>query len=88
LDLKQLIVAIHPVGWIRKYVNDADVVGVNLEVEVDSENFGAFVGQKGVFVRFLDDVLRNLLGIGLRAKSVETKGKEEKGREGKRKARK
>jgi len=88
LDLKQLVVAMHPVGWIRKHVNDADVVGVNLEVEVDSENFGAFVGQKGVFVRFLDDVLRSLLGIGLRAKSVETKGKEEKGRESKRKARK
>jgi phosphate starvation-inducible PhoH-like protein len=78
LDLKQLIVAIHPVGWIRKYVNDADVVGVNLEVEVDSENFGAFVGQKGVFVRFLDEVMRNLLGIGIRAKTAESAKKEEK----------
>ncbi|MCC6049907.1 MAG: PhoH family protein [Thermofilum sp.] len=87
LDLKQLIVAIHPVGWIRKYVNDADVVGVNLEVEVDSENFGAFVGQKGVFVRFLDEVMRNLLGIGIRAKTAES-AKEEKKERRKRKARK
>jgi len=86
LDLKQLIVAIHPVGWIRKYVNDADVVGVNLEVEVDSENFGAFVGQKGVFVRFLDEVMRNLLGIGIRAKTAES-AKEEK-EERRKKARK
>lgn len=88
LDLKQLIVTMHPVGWIRKYVNEADIVGVNLEVEVDSENFGAFVGQRGVFVRFLDDVLRNLLGIGLRVKSVEVKGKQEKEKETKRKVRK
>ena len=84
LDLKQLIIAIHPVGWIRKYINDADVMGVNLEVEVDSENFGAFVGQKGIFVRFLDEVMRSLLGIGIRAKSVEAT-KEEKREEKKEK---
>lgn len=87
LDLKQLVVAMHPVSWIRKYVIDADVVGVNLEVEVDSENFGAFVGQKGVFVRFLDEILRNILGVGLRARVAEAakEGKEEKERARKRK---
>jgi len=55
-------------------------------VEVDSENFGAFVGQKGVFVRFLDEVMRNLLGIGIRAKTAES-AKEEK-EERRKKARK
>lgn len=87
LDLKQVIVAIHPVGWIRKYINNADIIGVNLEVEVNSENFGAFVGQKGVFIRFLDEVMRNLLGIGIRAKSLETAREEEKKEERRKKPR-
>lgn len=77
LDLKQLIVAMHPIGWIRRHLGEADVVGTNLEVEVDSENFGAFVGQKGIFVRFLDEAMRNLLGVGVKAKSIELR-KEEK----------
>lgn len=84
LDLKQLVASMHPVGWIRRHLRDADIVGTNLEVEVDSENFGAFVGQKGAFIRFLDEAMRSLLGVGLRARSVEAERKEEE--RGRRKA--
>ncbi|MEM1911582.1 MAG: PhoH family protein [Thermofilaceae archaeon] len=76
LDLKQLITAIHPVGWIRRYIGGVDIIATNLEVEVDSENLGAFVGQKGAFIRFLDETFHNLLGIGVKVKSVELEKKE------------
>lgn len=71
LNLGQLIVAMHPVSWVKRHMGDVDIVGTNLEVEVDSENFGAFIGQKGIFVRFLDEAMHSLLGVGVRAKSVE-----------------
>ncbi len=80
LDFKQLVCSLHPLGWIRKHVGNADIIGVNIEIEVDSENLGAFVGQKGVFVRFLDEVFRKLLGVGLKVVTVtlEEKGKAKK----------
>lgn len=78
LDFKQLIVAMHPIGWIRRHIVGVDIVATNLEVEVDSDNFGAFVGQKGTFIRFLDEVFRNLMGVGVKAKSVEIEKKEVK----------
>ncbi|MCD6357166.1 MAG: PhoH family protein [Thermoprotei archaeon] len=71
LDLKQLVCSIHPVGWIRKHVLNVDVVGVNLEVEVNSREFGAFVGQGGAYVRFLDEAFKKMLGVGVKARSVE-----------------
>lgn len=73
LDFKQLIVSVHPVSWIKRHLGGVDVVSANLEVEVDTENFGAFIGQRGIFIRFLDDVLHNVLGVGVRAKSMEMK---------------
>ncbi|MEM3964852.1 MAG: KH domain-containing protein, partial [Thermofilaceae archaeon] len=78
LDLKQLITAIHPIGWIRRHIGGVDIVATNLEVEVDSENLGAFVGQRGAFIRFLDETFHNLMGIGVKVKSVEVEKKETK----------
>ncbi|RLE70374.1 MAG: PhoH family protein [Thermoprotei archaeon] len=71
LDLRELISSIHPIGWIKKHVVNVDIVGVNLEVEVSSREFGAFVGQRGLFVRFLDEAIRSMLGVGVKARSVE-----------------
>lgn len=71
LNLKDIIRAIHPVSWIHKYVISADFVGSYIELKVDRENFGPFVGQRGVYVRFLEDVFRTLLNIGIVVKEGE-----------------
>jgi len=64
LNFKELIRAIHPVSWIHKHITDADFAGPNLQVKVRGE-FGAFVGQKGVYIKFLDSALKKLMGVGV-----------------------
>lgn len=80
LDLKQLIRAIHPVSWIYKNIVDADFMGPDIAVKVQSSAYGAFVGQKGSYVKFIDSALRKLMGVGVRAIEVpeEAEGKERK----------
>jgi len=67
LDFKELIRAIHPVPWIWKHIEDVDFAGPTLMVKVDEDSFGAFVGQKGSHVRFVDAVIRKLMGVGVKA---------------------
>ncbi len=69
LDFKELIRSIHPVSWIWKYITDVDFVGQYLTIAVRDE-IGAFVGQKGLHVRFLDNVMRKLMGVGVKAVEV------------------
>jgi len=69
LDFRELIRSIHPVSWIWKHIRDVDFVGQYLTVEVKGE-IGAFVGQRGLHVRFLDAVIRKLMGVGVRAVEV------------------
>ncbi|MEM4904301.1 MAG: PhoH family protein, partial [Desulfurococcaceae archaeon] len=71
LDFKPFIRAIHPVSWIYKHVVDVDFAGPNLAVKVESDAYGAFVGQKGGHVRFLDHFFRKLVDIGVRCYEVE-----------------
>jgi phosphate starvation-inducible protein PhoH len=66
LDFKELIRAVHPVPWIIKHIEDVDFVGNELAVKLKKES-GAFMGQKGVHVRFLDYVIRKLFGVGVKA---------------------
>ncbi|MEM2854309.1 MAG: PhoH family protein [Desulfurococcaceae archaeon] len=82
LDLKQLIRAIHPVSWIYKNIVDADFMGPDIAVKVQSSAYGAFVGQRGSYVRFIDSALRKLMGVGVRAIEVpeEVEEKERKRR--------
>ncbi|RLG82649.1 MAG: PhoH family protein [Thermoprotei archaeon] len=70
LDFKPLIRAIHPVNWIHRHIADIDFAGPDLAVKVYSEAFGAFVGQKGFHVKFIDAVLRKLMEVGVRAIEV------------------
>lgn len=67
LDFTNIIRAIHPVSWIYKHVIDADFEGPFLAVRVRSSEFGAFVGQRGFHIKFLDAVFRKLLGVGVKA---------------------
>lgn len=71
LNLKDIIRAIHPVSWIHKHVISADFVGSYIEITVDKENFGPFVGQKGIYVRFLEDIFKRLLNVGVKIKEGE-----------------
>jgi phosphate starvation-inducible PhoH-like protein len=77
LDFTNIIRAVHPVSWIYKHIVDVDFQGPYLAVKVRSDEFGAFVGQKGFHVKFLDSVFRKLLGVGVRAYEV---AEEEEGR--------
>ncbi|BEP17123.1 PhoH family protein [Pyrofollis japonicus] len=70
LDFTNIIRAVHPVSWIYKHVLDADFEGPYLAVKVRSNEFGAFVGQRGFHVKFLDAVFRKLLGVGVKAYEV------------------
>lgn len=70
LDFKQIIRAVHPVSWIYKHIVDADFAGPNLLVKVSGDSYGAFVGTKGAYVRFLDEFFRKLLGAGVKVYEV------------------
>jgi len=71
LDFKPFIRAVHPVSWIYKHVVDVDFAGPNLAVKVESNAYGAFVGQKGIHVRFIDHFFRKILDTGVRCYEVE-----------------
>ncbi|MEM4101655.1 MAG: PhoH family protein, partial [Desulfurococcaceae archaeon] len=71
LDFKPFIRAVHPVSWIYKHIVDVDFAGPYLAVKVESNAYGAFVGQKGVHVRFLDAFFTSLMDIGVKCYEVE-----------------
>ena len=70
-DLTNIIRAIHPVSWVWKRVEDVDFMGSYITVSVDEGAFGPFMGQKGVYVRFLEEITKELFGIGIRVIPVE-----------------
>ncbi len=65
-DISELIRAVHPVSWVWKRVTDIDFKGAYASIEVEEGVLGAFVGQKGSYVRFLDAITRELFGIGVK----------------------
>lgn len=70
LNFVDFIRAIHPVAWAHKHVVDADFAGPSILVKVKGE-FGAFVGQKGSHVKFMNSAFRRLMGVGLVAREIE-----------------
>ncbi len=73
MDLSSLVKSIHPVGWMRKHIVSAEIVGTNLVVYVNPEEYGAFVGKGGAHIRFLDEAMRRMLGIGVRGRHAKEK---------------
>jgi len=69
-NFAEIVRAVHPVSWAYKHVREADFIGPELAFKVDTEGYGAFVGQKGFYVKFLDSVIRRLLGVGVRVIEV------------------
>ena len=66
LDFKTLIRMVHPIAWIHKWVVDVDFMGPYLAIRIDDREAGAFLGQRGMYVRFLDAITRKLIGIGVK----------------------
>ncbi len=65
LNFREYVRAIHPVSWIHKHVVDFDFAGPQLRLVVAKGNVGPIVGQKGVYVKFIDEVFRDLFGFGV-----------------------
>ncbi len=71
LDFKDLVRAVHPTSWIWKHIKEVDFAGPNIQIKVYDDVIGAMVGQRGIYVRFLDTVFRRLLSVGVRVVAVE-----------------
>ncbi|WP_148688904.1 PhoH family protein [Methanopyrus sp. SNP6] len=65
LDFVDFIADIHPVPWIGERIVDVDIAGPNLKVWIDQKDFGPFMGQRGRYARYVEEVLQELLGMGL-----------------------
>ncbi|QOR93884.1 PhoH family protein [Thermosphaera chiliense] len=72
LDFTPFIRALHPVAWITKHVKEVDFAGPVLAVKISEEGYGAFVGQKGVYIRLIDGVFSKLLGVSVRVYEVKS----------------
>ncbi len=76
LDFKEYIRAFHPVAWIHKHVLDADFAGPQLRIVVERGNLGPMLGQRGAYIKFVDEVFQRLFGIGVYVvESEERRGK-------------
>lgn len=71
VDLTDLIRAVHPISWVWKRVEDVDFMGSYIAVKVDEGAYGPFMGHRGSYVRFLNSVMKELFGIGIRVIPVE-----------------
>jgi len=67
LDFSRLITAVHPVSWVGKHIKTVDFVGPEFQVGLTGEGIGAFLGQGGSYVKFIDAVFRKLFHVGIRA---------------------
>jgi len=71
LNLTNIIRAVHPVSWVWKRVEDVDFMGSYIAITIDEGAFGPFMGQKGIYIRFLEEIMKELFGIGIRVIPVE-----------------
>jgi phosphate starvation-inducible protein PhoH len=78
LDLKEFIRAVHPVAWIHKHIVDFDFAGNSLKLTVARGHVGPMLGQKGSYIRFLNDVMEKLIGVEVNV--VESEEEVEKAR--------
>jgi len=78
LDLKEFVRAVHPVAWIHKHIADFDFAGNSLRLVVARGHMGPMLGQRGSYIRFLNDVMEKLIGVGVHV--VESEEEVEKGK--------
>jgi len=73
LDFKEYIRAFHPVSWIHKHVLDSDFAGPELRLVVARGQLGPMLGQRGAYIKFVDEVFRRLFGFGVYVIEAEEK---------------
>jgi phosphate starvation-inducible protein PhoH len=73
LDFKEWIRAIHPILWIHKHISEVDFAGPRLRVKINKEEAGAFLGYGGSYIRFVNQIFEELLGIMVEVEQVEMK---------------
>jgi Phosphate starvation-inducible protein PhoH, predicted ATPase len=78
LDFKEFVRAVHPVAWIHKHIVDFDFAGNSLRLVVARGHMGPMLGQRGSYIRFLNDVMEKLIGVGVHV--VESEEEVEKGK--------
>ncbi len=69
--LKELVRAVHPVSWVHKHVKDADFAGPMIKFIVERSGMGPMMGQRGMYVRFLDEIVYKLVGARIRVEETE-----------------
>ncbi|MEM2196104.1 MAG: PhoH family protein [Sulfolobales archaeon] len=85
LDLNSYIRSVHPVSWIWKRTK-VNLMGSYLAIRIESENLGPLMGQKGSYIRFLEEVTMKLMGLGVKVIPVSEKTEPGKSRKKARKS--
>lgn len=76
IDITDLIRAVHPVSWVWKRVLEVDFKGAYISVEIEEGVFGAFIGQRGSYIRFLDALSKELFGIGVKVIPTDSRARQ------------
>jgi len=65
LDFVDLIRAVHPLPRSISAIKDIEIEGGDLVLYVEPGSAGPLIGQKGIYIRFVEAVLQQLLGLGV-----------------------
>ncbi len=65
LDLTQLIKALHPAPWSLRHVKKIDLEGINIVIKVSEGHAGPLLGQKGLYIKFIEAITKQLLGANI-----------------------
>lgn len=68
LDLIDLVRAVHPLPRAVSAITEADIEGGDMVLYVDPGKAGPLIGQRGIYIRFVEAVMRELLGLGVLVK--------------------
>ena len=72
LNFRSLFLAIHPLRLkIERGIKDIDLAGPSVVVRITEKVAGPLFGPRGIHIRFVDDVFRKILNIGVRAEVIE-----------------
>ena len=66
LNFEELLSAIHPAPWTLSHVVGTDLRGTKLQIMIRRRGIGAFMGQRARYAKFIDEVVKRLIGTGVR----------------------
>ncbi len=72
LDMLYLVKAIHPIPWAFKNVSKADIEGNKIVITVEG-GAGKILGQKGLYIKFVDSIAKKLFGAQVIVREEEAK---------------